>query len=75
MNPPHFPQWWQARHLPQSGLQQPQSAAVEQVGTPHDGAAHDGAAQEGAEQPQPAAVAHETPQPQLLPHSLWKRRH
>jgi hypothetical protein len=69
MNPLHLPQWWQERHLPHNGLQQPQSAAAEHVGAPHDGTA-----QEGAAQPQ-EAVAHETPQPQLLPHSLWKRRH
>jgi hypothetical protein len=64
MNPLHLPQWWQGRHFPQSGLQQPQSAAVEQLGAPQLGAA-----QEGVAQPQ-VAVAQETPQPQLLPHSL-----
>jgi hypothetical protein len=64
MKPLHLPQWWQGRHLPHNGLQQPQSATLEQVGAPQLGAA-----QEGAAQPQ-EAVAQETPQPQLLPHIL-----
>jgi hypothetical protein len=62
----HFPQWWKWWHLPQRGLLQPQSAAVEHVGVPQLGAA-----QFGAAQPQETADVQETPQPQLLPHSLW----
>ena len=61
----HLPQWWQLWHLPQRGLEQPQSAAVEQVGAPQLGAA-----QLGTAHPQEAAVVQEVPQPQLLPHSL-----
>jgi hypothetical protein len=71
----HMPQWWQERHLPHSGLQQPQSAVAEQLGAAQLGAAHDGAAHEGAAQPQETAEVQEVPQPQLLPHSLWNNLH
>ena len=56
----HLPPKWQWWHLPHSGLQQPQSVAVEQVG-----AAQAGAAQAGAAQSHEALVVQEVAQPQL----------